>query len=109
MLMVADMDRATAFYRDALGLHVRYPTPDWTELCWADAIVALHTGGSGAMTRTGLGFEVDDLDAALASVQAFGGRVVKAPTVTPGEPIRLAEVADPEGNVFSLAQPTWER
>jgi hypothetical protein len=31
--------------------------------------------------------------------------VVMPPSDRPGEPIRLADVADPEGNVLSIAQP----
>ena len=54
---------------------------------------------------TGLGFVVDDLDAACKQVAAAGGTIVTAPRDRPGEPIRLADVADTEGNVFSLAEP----
>ncbi|HEY8093383.1 MAG TPA: VOC family protein [Acidimicrobiales bacterium] len=106
MLMVDDMDRATAFYRDAFGLSGGFISPEWSELTWGDATVAFHGGrGGGEHRPTGLGFEVDDLDAACAAVAAAGGTIVMAPSDRPGEPIRLAEVADPEGNVVSIAQP----
>ena len=106
MLMVDDMDRATAFYRDVFGLSVRFVSPDWSELAWGDATVAFHGGRGGDERRpTGLGFEVDDLEAACAEVEAHGGTVVMPPSDRPGEPIRLADVADPEGNVVSVAQP----
>jgi len=103
MLMTADMDRAVAFYRDALGL--RATSSHWSELAWGDATIALHAGGDGTYTETGLGFEVEDLDEGCAAVLAHGGQVRRAPADRPGEPIRLADVVDPEGNGFSLSQP----
>lgn len=110
MLMAQDMDRALAFYEGALGLRRVFSSPFWSELKSGGAVVALHGGGDGSRQRTGLGFEVDDLEAACAAVAAHGGHVERAPEdrprkAGPGEPIRLAEVRDPEGNVFSLAQP----
>ena len=32
MVMVADMDRATAFYRDAFAADVKFASPYWTSL-----------------------------------------------------------------------------
>lgn len=104
MLMAQDMDRALAFYEGALGLQRTLASPYWSELLSGAAVVALHGGGDGQRQRTGLGFEVDDLEAACASVRAHGGHIEKEPEARPGEPIRLAEARDPEGNVFSLAQ-----
>jgi predicted enzyme related to lactoylglutathione lyase len=105
MVMVTDMDRAIDFYVGTLGLAERFRSPEWSELAWHDAIVALHGGGDESERQTGLGFEVDDLEAACAAIEAAGGRVMQPPGERPGEPIRLAMTADTEGNVFSLAQP----
>jgi predicted enzyme related to lactoylglutathione lyase len=66
--------------------------------------VALHAGGAGADTPTGLGFEVVDLDGAVSAVAAAGGRVIAEPRERPEERIRLAEVADSEGNRITVAQ-----
>src|SRR5439155_16722314 len=100
MIDVNDMKRAVAFYTEALGLGLRFSSPDWSELTWRDATIALHSGrGNGG--ATGLGFEVDDLAAACAAVKKAGGRVLTEPRARRGEFIRLAEVADTEGNRFS--------
>jgi predicted enzyme related to lactoylglutathione lyase len=104
MLMVADMGRAVAFYRDTFGLQPTMQTPFWSELAFGDAVVALHSGGSGTGRETGLGLEVDDLDAACAAVRTNGGQVVREPQDRPEERIRLATMADTEGNQFSLGQ-----
>src|SRR6476469_6886760 len=104
MLFATEMDRTVAFYRDALGLQVGMQSPYWSELRWGDAIIALHGREEtpAGETQTMLGFEVDDLEAACKAVETGGGRVIEPPVDQPDEGIRLAHVADPEGNVFTL-------
>ena len=104
MLMANDMDRATAFYTDVIGLEVAFRSPNWTELAYGDAVVALHSGGDGEFTSTGLGFTVADIEAACQEVTAGGGKVLSGPSERPGEPIMLAQLADTEGNGFDLSQ-----
>ena len=58
MLMAQDMDQAIAFYTDVVGLEVKYRSPDWTELAYGDAVVALHGGGDGDFKGTGLGLPI---------------------------------------------------
>ena len=106
MLMVAEMDRALDFYAAAFGGSVSLHTPYWSELVVAGATVALHPGRTGGDLETGLGFEVDDLDMALETATSLGGRVVDAPRERPGEGIRIAQLADTEGNIISVAEPT---
>lgn len=105
MLTVEDMSRAVEFYSKALGLTIRYSSSHWSELASGDAVVALHSGGSGERVDTGLSFEVDDIEAAVAAVVATGGAVVQAPYAPEGEGILLADLVDPEGNGFMLSQP----
>ena len=104
ILWVKDMDRAVAFYRDVIGLYARLHTPHWSELAFGEAVVALHAGGDGTYRPTGLGIQVTDLDAACREVEAGGGRVRTPPQDRPGEPVRLADLEDPEGNGFQLSQ-----
>ena len=108
MLMAQDMDRAVAFYTDVMGLKVNYQSPDWTELAYGDAVVALHGGGDGEFKGTGLGFTVADVETACQEVTAGGGKVRSGPSERPGEPILLAMLADTEGNGFELAQETGQ-
>ncbi len=106
MLMVAEMDRAVAFYVDAFAATVLLHTPHWSELVVAGATIALHPGRTGGERNSGLGFEVADLDAALETATALGGRVTDAPRERVGEGIRIAQLADSEGNILSVAAPT---
>ncbi|MGH9003978.1 MAG: VOC family protein [Acidimicrobiia bacterium] len=105
MLMAEDMDRAVGFYAKTIGLTIRLATPHWSELTAGDAVVALHSGGTGDRVDTGLGFVVDDIAGAVEAVVAGGGSVVREPHAPGGEGILLADVVDTEGNGFMLSQP----
>ena len=63
---------------------------------WDDPISALRAGvGHTAWT-------VDDLDAAHARAVEAGGRSVWTPRDTPEPGLRIAFVADPDGNLVEL-------
>ena len=104
LLMAQDMDRAAAFYTGVIGLAVKFDSPQWTELQFGDSIVALHGGGSGEFHKTGLSFQVSDLESACKEVQTGGVKILSDPSDRPGEPIRLADLVDTEGNGFMLTQ-----
>jgi predicted enzyme related to lactoylglutathione lyase len=104
MLMVADMARAIRFYTEAFAVNVGLSSPYWSEFTVAGTNIALHPGGSGSETRTGLGFEVKDLDAALQRATEVGGRITSPPRNRPEERIRVAELADTEGNLITVAE-----
>jgi predicted enzyme related to lactoylglutathione lyase len=106
MLMVADMTRALRFYTEAFDVTVVISSPHWSEFIVAGTNIALHPGGSGDETRTGLGFEVGDLDAALRRAAEVGGRISNPPRDRPEERIRVAEIADTEGNLITVAELT---
>lgn len=114
MIHVSDMTRSVAFYRDTLGLPLRFESPEWTEFDTETVTLALH---GGAQPRTepgpqgpppagsvGAGWNVDNLDAVCAELRDRGVRFVMEPTERPGEGIRLAIFLDPDGCALSLAQ-----
>ncbi len=105
ILMVQDMNRAIEFYSKTFGLSIGFRSPDWSELTAGDAVVALHAGGSGQRVDTGLGFQVDDIEAAVAAVSTAGGSVLRAPHAPGDEGILLADLVDTEGNGFMISQP----
>ena len=104
MLMVADMTRALRFYTEAFAVNVVMSSPYWSEFMVAGANIALHPGGSGEETRTGLGFEVHNLDAAVQRATDVGGKITSPPRERPEERIRVAELADTEGNLITVAE-----
>ena len=107
-----DMDAAVAFYRDTLGLNLRFQAGEsWAEFDVAGATFALH-GTRGAQMEHGGGatvvFEVDDLEQArrLLSARgvAFEGEITEVP-----ESGRFATFRDPAGNVVQLYEPRAEK
>jgi catechol 2,3-dioxygenase-like lactoylglutathione lyase family enzyme len=57
IVFVSDMKRAISFYRDVLGLPLRFDSPGWTEFATDGATLALHlaeapkSGGSDGYLR----------------------------------------------------------
>ena len=73
MVVVSDMKRSVEFYRDTLGIPLKFESPEWTEFITGTTTLALHGGGvpqqhsgppSGdkAAGSASIGFNVDDLD-----------------------------------------------
>ncbi|HSE25974.1 MAG TPA: VOC family protein, partial [Pyrinomonadaceae bacterium] len=46
MIIVSDMERSVEFYRDKLGIPLKFQTPDWTEFATGATTLALHGGGT---------------------------------------------------------------
>jgi lactoylglutathione lyase len=113
MVNVSDMGRSVAFYRDTVGLALRFESPGWSEFETGATTLALHlapAGSGGAPTGSGprvgtcsLGFSVPDVDQAVAQLQARGARFIVPPTDQPAEGIRLAVCIDPDGLALSFA------
>ncbi len=106
VLPVQDMDRAVAFYRDAIGFAEDFATPYWSELRFGDAVLGLHGGGDGSRNPTGLSIQYEDVRQAYANAIQAGATSIQAPEQREGEPIILSSIADPEGNVIMLTQYT---
>jgi hypothetical protein len=42
IVFVSDMDHSVAFYRDFVGLALRFASPQWSEFATGNATLALH-------------------------------------------------------------------
>jgi lactoylglutathione lyase len=115
MVNVSDMSRAVAFYRDALGVPLKFESPEWTEFRTGDTTLALHVAEKGdaeaGAGRSGptagtctIAFSVESLDATYAELGSRGVRFVMPPTDQPGEGIRLALCVDPDGLTISFVE-----
>jgi len=110
MVFVSDMKRSVEFYRDALGIPLRFESPAWTEFATEGATLALHAAEPGTAEapdhlRSGAcrpGFRVGSLDEFHARVTARGVRCVQEPKDVFGS--RVAQYADPDGLVFSVGE-----
>jgi lactoylglutathione lyase len=102
MKFVADMDKATAFYRDQLGLTLRFQSPGWTEFDTGETTLALHP--ASAQNPAGsvqLGFGVADLQAFHREMTAKGVTFTAPPERLHGT--YLARFVDSEGAEVSVS------
>ena len=115
MIVVSDMQRSVEFYRDKLGIPLKFQSPDWTEFATGTTTLALHGGGipstqppagdpSKVAGACSIGFNVDDVDKTYEELKAKGITFVMPPMQREGEGIKLAVAIDPDGLPVSFAQ-----
>ena len=115
MVVVSDMSRSVEFYRDRLGIPLKFQSPDWTEFQTGTTTLALHGGGiipttppAGDPTKQAgscsIGFNVADVDKTYEELKTKGIKFVMPPTQREGEGIKLAVCVDPDGLPIAFAQ-----
>lgn len=99
---VADMDAAVAFYRDTLGLTLRYATPHWSEFDTGATTLALHPASDAFPAGScRIGFGVEDIDAFHATHAGKDVTFTRPPTDLHGH--KLAAFLDADGAECSLS------
>ena len=102
---VADMERAVAFYRDTLGLPLKFASPRWSEFDTGETTLALHPASEknppGAVER-GLG--IPDLAKFHQELSAKGVVFSMAPSKQDFGGT-LAQFVDSEGGHISVSGP----
>jgi catechol 2,3-dioxygenase-like lactoylglutathione lyase family enzyme len=118
-----DLERARAFYRDQLGLEpVEERDGGLRYCCAAGEFHVFLSSGAASGTATQLGFEVEDIEAAVAELRERGvtfeqfdapgyemvDGIVEVGNNYPskGRGERGAWFRDSEGNLLGLGQPT---
>ena len=100
---VADMDRAVAFYRDTLGLELKFQSPFWTEFATGETTLALHPASdqhpAGAVQ---LGLGIGDLADFYNRRDELGIGFTQPPTDMHGT--MIARFRDCEGAEVSISQ-----
>jgi lactoylglutathione lyase len=111
MIFVSDMEKAVAFYRDTVGIPLRFQSPGWSEFTTEGATLALHRaeksstaeipahGGAGSCHP---GFGVSSLDEFHQRMIAQGVRCIQEPKSVFGA--KVAQYAAPDGLVFSVGE-----
>ena len=109
-VMVADLDRAQAFYCDRLGFSVSYRAgPHYCQLERDGFLLGMHpmsasSEGAGESKRVSIGFRVSDIAEATATLTAEGVRFPSG--VVDDGPIKRADFSDPDGTPLYLVQTT---
>jgi lactoylglutathione lyase len=117
VLFVADLDRAKAFYRDTLGLGIKFEDQDSAALELEPTMLHLLSiaGAQDLLSNevvavrhpTVSSFQlvafVEDVDALYADLVARGVEFVRKPTDRSWG-FRTAHFKDPDGNIWEIAQ-----
>jgi lactoylglutathione lyase len=108
IVFVSDMKRSVLFYRDVIGLPLRFESPGWTEFATDGATLALHSTGvstSGHVEEAGTcrpGFSVPDLTSFHAKMMNQRVECLQEPTDVFGA--RVAQYRDPDGLTISVGE-----
>ena len=110
IVFVSDMEHSVAFYRDVVGIPLRFESPGWTEFATEGANLALHKAdgpatekapGSETAGQCRAGFQVPNLDEFHKRMIEHNVPCVQEPTETFG--VRIAQYVDPDGLVLSVS------
>jgi lactoylglutathione lyase len=111
IVFVSNMKRAVAFYRDVIGLPLKFDSPEWSEFATEGATFALHRSEHAAAPqeeselpagRCRPGLSVPDLD-------AFHVRMVEHNVICTQQPkdlfgAKIAQYLDPDGLAISVSE-----
>src|SRR5262249_15882440 len=96
------------FYTETLGLPLQFRAgSEWAEVRAPGLAIGLHPAGprqtgASAGETVSIGFQVDDLEATIANLQAQG--VTFAPDIQENGMLRLAFFSDPDQTPLYLTQ-----
>jgi lactoylglutathione lyase len=112
IVFVSDMGRSVLFYRDVLGLPLRFASPGWSEFATEGATLALHAGDTGGAQagdpphapagRCRPGLSVPDLDGFHRRMAESNVPCVQEPRASFGA--RTAQYLDPDGLVITVGE-----
>jgi predicted enzyme related to lactoylglutathione lyase len=101
---VTNIEESKALFTALFGVEPHADSPYYVGYAVNGAEIGLVPGGHGqGMTGPEPYYDVDDLEATIAALQAAGGELVQEPRdVAAG--LMVAKVRDTEGNVIGLKQ-----
>jgi lactoylglutathione lyase len=112
IVFVSDMKRAVSFYRDVIGLPLKFESPGWTEFATDGATLALHASEASDSERDNPrqapagrcrpGLSVPNLDAFHKRMLERNVPCIQEPKETFGA--RTAQYLDPDGLAISVGE-----
>jgi catechol 2,3-dioxygenase-like lactoylglutathione lyase family enzyme len=108
ILAVRDLDRALAFYRDTIGLGVKFASEEFAFLQAGGVTLCLrHVGGQAAASDergVELVFDVADIHAAYEALRSRGIAFRVEPRIVAGAQW-ATDFRDPDGHLLSIFGP----
>jgi lactoylglutathione lyase len=106
IVLVEDMKKSIAFYRDILGLKIKQESPDWVEFVneSQSAVLALHpkrTKSSGFPNML-VGFTVNDIENVCKELEKKNVKFYKK--LTEESFGKHAIIEDPDGHLISIVE-----
>ena len=115
-IVVSDLKRSIEFYRDVLGVPLKYEADNWAEFATLGTRLALKAGAPPVAAipeksqdvlsiagRVRIAFEVKNLAAVYRDLSARGVKFTQAPTED-GPGGRMAMLLDPDGLEIALGE-----
>lgn len=100
---VDDMTRAVKFYRDVIGLPLKFESPDWSEFSTGETTLALHPASDrNPAGKIEIGLRVPDLAKFHTDMRANGVTFLQAPQKQEYGTL-LARFVDSEGASVSVS------
>jgi lactoylglutathione lyase len=101
---VDDMDRAVKFYRDVLGMQLKFQSPGWSEFETGETTLGLHPASQkNPAGSVELGFKVSNLQKFHQEMTASGVKFSMPPTKQDFGGT-LAQLVDSEGGFCSVGE-----
>jgi lactoylglutathione lyase len=106
MIVVRDMERSVAFYRDVLGLKLLIHQANWSQFDAGNILIGLHPDGEevkvSPTTGMSIGIYVDDVDKAVTEIRRRLAKVAVGPRPEPFG--RWALLFDPDGYSIQIIE-----
>ena len=114
IVFVSDMARSVAFYRDVVGLPLKFDSPEWSEFVTDGATLALHradherdSSAETAVSRASAGSCRPGLT--VLDLEAFHSRMVENDVICTQQPkdlfgSKIAQYLDPDGLAISVSE-----
>jgi len=109
IVFVSDMKKSVSFYRDVIGLPLKFESPGWTEFSTEGATVALHQSNKPGAGEAGEhagqcrpGLSVPNLEEFHKRMIEKNVQCIQEPTVVFGS--KVAQYADPDGLTISVGE-----
>lgn len=122
IVFVSDMKRSVAFYRDVIGLPLKFDSPEWSEFATEGATFALHRADGSAPAEAGPSQQTAPGDLRVSAhagtsrpgltvrdLDAFHTRMIEHHVVCTQQPkdlfgAKMAQYLDPDGLAISVSE-----